>query len=403
MRARFFSGFLMAAACSAAPDLGSVQQAICNCNQDPVPCCCNSPILVDVAGNGFELTSMNDGVLVATRPGYQQTERAWTQPGSDDAWLVLDRNGDGVINDMSEMFGNVTPQPDPPEGQRRNGFLALALDDDNADAVIDERDPIFASLRLWQDKNHDGVSQPDELHNLSELGLAGISVRYTEARRGDANGNSFFYRASVYGTPGSKVGKDAWDVWLSGVQSMPLPFDQASARSSLSSATTCSSTDYWTCDAECKSVERACRRYGYGAGGEGDTPPEAGAAAIRNCHASISEAMYCTVDPSLDVVNYCELAVSPPPPWFCWASCHVNRNDVPAYCDLETLSVRRSGRTDGAARRSAIAACTAAAWTGFCALADDPNDTPADSPDDVIDNVTVTCDYHPYGCGGGCQ
>src|SRR5215831_18223450 len=212
---------LLIAACSCAPDLGSISRNLCNCNQDPQPCCCTSPILLDIAGDGFRLTSLEDGIEVATRAGYQRTERAWTEANSDDAWLVLDRNGDGVINDLSELFGNTTPQPAPPDGRRSNGFLALAQYDANGDGTIDPDDPVFAALRLWQDKNHDGQSQPEELHSLTELGVAGLSLAYSEKSRADEHGNRYQYAAAVYAAPGSKVGAMAWDVWLSGVQSTP--------------------------------------------------------------------------------------------------------------------------------------------------------------------------------------
>jgi hypothetical protein len=118
--------------------------------------------------------------------------------------------------------GNATPQPQPPAGTLRNGFLALAQYDEDHNDAMDEKDAIFSELRLWQDTDHDGTSQPAELHALPELGVAGISLAYTEAREVDQHGNSFRYKAAVYGTPGSPVGMTAWDVWLVGTKPEPV-------------------------------------------------------------------------------------------------------------------------------------------------------------------------------------
>ncbi|MEJ8562355.1 hypothetical protein QTO30_14715 [Yoonia sp. GPGPB17] len=93
----------------------------------------------------------------------------WVAP--DDGLLALDIDGDGIINDGSELFGDQTGYD--------HGFLALAAHDGNGDGTINADDAVFDDLLIWQDANSDGISQAGEMRGLAEVGIASISVNAT--------------------------------------------------------------------------------------------------------------------------------------------------------------------------------------------------------------------------------
>lgn len=186
---------------------------------EPSTCSCYSPIVIDVAGNGFDLTSAKDGVLFDLGRTGTAEQVSWTAANSDDSWLVLDRNGNGVIDDGKELFGSSTPQPYLAPGESKHGFRALAMFDKaenggNDDGLIDSRDSVFANLKLWQDVNHNGLSEGGELKNLANSEIQMIELSYKESSRKDENGNWFRYRAKVADAEGAQVGRWAWDVFL---------------------------------------------------------------------------------------------------------------------------------------------------------------------------------------------
>jgi hypothetical protein len=93
-------------------------------------------------------------------------EEAISRLGSGSGFLALDKNGDGIINDGSELFGTSSG----------NGFADLANYDSDGNGWIDEADEIFDKLLIWtMDEN--GKDQ------LVGLGKAGVGAIYLGSQR----------------------------------------------------------------------------------------------------------------------------------------------------------------------------------------------------------------------------
>ena len=145
------------------------------------------PLTLDLDGDGLETVGIDplnpilfdhdgDGIKNAT---------GWIKP--DDGFLVLDRNGNGLIDNGTELFGDSTPAY--AGGKTVDGFAALAQEDTNHDGLVNASDANWSELRVWRDLNSDGVTDEGELLTLESLGIAGFHVAKTENSKRLANGN----------------------------------------------------------------------------------------------------------------------------------------------------------------------------------------------------------------------
>ncbi len=162
-------------------------------NQNPEPGG-STPILIDLGGNGFDLTGPDDPVSFDLDADGTAETVTWTAAEGDDGFLCLDRNGNGVIDSGAELFGNATLLHD---GTRApNGYVALREFDlarwgGNGNGVIDAGDAVYPALRIWVDSNHDGISEQWEVLSLQQAGITRISFDYIESRHQDRYGNQF--------------------------------------------------------------------------------------------------------------------------------------------------------------------------------------------------------------------
>lgn len=199
----------------------------CSC-----PPCDDTPIIISLVGNSLQLTDASGGVAFDLNADGVPSQTAWTEAGADDAFLVLDRDGNGVIDDGSELFGSRTPQP-VADFSERNGFEALAAYDDalnggNEDGFIDELDSVFGQLALWADLNHDGYSDALEIVAIADSVVRRISLNYRETSRVDSSGNRFRF-ASIVDTGRGR--RTAWDVYLAQAEGSGSERSEAEPRS----------------------------------------------------------------------------------------------------------------------------------------------------------------------------
>ncbi|MDD5586000.1 MAG: calcium-binding protein [Alphaproteobacteria bacterium] len=123
------------------------------------------PIVFDLSGNGIELTSLaNSNAYFDLNNDSFADHTGWVGPQT--GLLVQDNNSNGVVDNITELFGNSST----------DGFTAMKALDGNSDNVLDSNDAGFSGLKIWTDTDGDGTTDSGELHTLAELNIASISL-----------------------------------------------------------------------------------------------------------------------------------------------------------------------------------------------------------------------------------
>jgi hypothetical protein len=166
---------------------------------------CGSPLILDLNGDGINTTSLDWPVQFDFWGEDQGIETSWTDPTTEEAFLFLDLNGNGRVDDGRELFGNATLLPSGEAAH--HGFEALGIYDDplyggNGDGRIAPSDRIWHFLGLWTDRNHNGVSERGEIRALQSSRVRWLNLNFVESRQFDGNVNWHRYVGSFVGPCG---------------------------------------------------------------------------------------------------------------------------------------------------------------------------------------------------------
>ncbi|HYG31148.1 MAG TPA: cadherin domain-containing protein [Allosphingosinicella sp.] len=127
------------------------------------------PVVFDLDGDGLELVAYDGSSVTFDMDGDGVRDvTGWV--AGDDGLLALDRNGDGLINDVSEISFR---RDDDAALTDLEGLRAF---DSNANGYLDAGDARWEEFKIWRDSDQDGVSQAGELVTLSEAGIVNVNL-----------------------------------------------------------------------------------------------------------------------------------------------------------------------------------------------------------------------------------
>ncbi|MDJ0837323.1 MAG: hypothetical protein QNK37_12455 [Acidobacteriota bacterium] len=162
----------------------------------------HSPVVVDLDSDGFNFSGPEGAVQYDLYANGHPLFLQWVMPFEDDAFLALDLNGNGVVDDGSELFGSGTRMIATGDAAP-NGYVGLAQYDEianggNDDGLITPDDIVWENLFLWLDADADGISTQDEVFALADFQINAFEYIPRESRRRDRHGNKLKFWAAAY-------------------------------------------------------------------------------------------------------------------------------------------------------------------------------------------------------------
>jgi hypothetical protein len=167
----------------------------CDREEAPSP----APLLVVLDDTVPSLGTAARGVMFDLNGTGRVTRVAWPTGGRT-GWLVHDRNSNGRVDGGAELFSAANRTTSG--SHALNGFVALSRLDANRDGLVSRKDAPSSELKIWIDRNENGVSDAGELFSLADLGIESIATRATAVAEVDRNGSRLVLRASVRLTEG---------------------------------------------------------------------------------------------------------------------------------------------------------------------------------------------------------
>lgn len=125
------------------------------------------PLILDLNADGIAVTGIEQGIEFDLDADGHAEKMSFATAG--DAFLALDRNHNGQIDNGRELFGE--------QHGAEHGFAELAKFDDNQDSVIDAQDEVFSQLRLLTQDNGKLTQK-----SLSDAGVTSLSLSYKNTR-----------------------------------------------------------------------------------------------------------------------------------------------------------------------------------------------------------------------------